>query len=175
MTILLVKMIKKSFVLYFFLLISGASFGQKEIYQGLFLYQFSKYVKWPDSYNTGSFTIGIVGNEDAFNSINGMAKTKKETQGMPIVVESYTSTSQIQSPHIIFIDQENSDKLNMVINQVKNKPVLIVTEKPGLAEKGSTINFVETEGKMRFELNLEKAKSSGLMISSSLTSLAILI
>ncbi len=168
-------MSKRSFVLISFLLVTGVSFAQKEIYQGLFLYQFSRYVKWPDSYNTGSFTIGVIGDEDAYKSVTRMANEKGETQGMSIVVEKYTSINQIQSPHIIFIDEENSDKLDVVIDKVSNLPVLIVTEKPGLATEGSMINFVEKEGKMRFELNLEEAKSSGLMISSSLSNLAILI
>jgi hypothetical protein len=44
-----------------------------------------------------------------------------------------------------------------------------------MAGKGAAINFVEVDGKIKFELNEENAESRGLKIAGSLASLAILV
>ncbi len=169
-------MTKYSLLLFCSLILSPFwTFAQKEQYQGLFLYQFSKYIKWPDSYNSGDFVITVIGNEKSVKSIKDMADAKKQTQGMNIVVQTPDAVNQIDQPHIIFIEESKTEVLSSVIQKVENQPVLIVTEGPGLAEKGSIVNFVIKDGKMRFELNKNKAESIGLKVSSSLTSLAIII
>ena len=55
--------------------------------------------------------------------------------------------------------------------EVKN--TVIVTEKEGLAKKGSFINFISQEGKIRFEVNKAKFTASNVKISGQLLSLAI--
>jgi len=119
--------------------------------------------------------ITVIGNEKSVKSIKDMADAKKQTQGMNIVVQTPDAVNQIDQPHIIFIEESKTEVLSSVIQKVENQPVLIVTEGPGLAEKGSIVNFVIKDGKMRFELNKNKAESIGLKVSSSLTSLAIII
>ena len=66
-------------------------------------------------------------------------------------------------------------KIDQIISQTNSKPVLIVTDKPGLAKKGAAINFVELDGKIKFELNQQNAESRGLKVAGALTSLAIVV
>jgi len=51
----------------------------------------------------------------------------------------------------------------------------VITEAPGLASKGSGINFVMKDGKMLFELNKGKIEKNGLKINSKLIALAVLV
>ena len=39
-----------------------SSQAQKEKFHSIFLYNFSKYVKWPENHTDGIFTIGVFGN-----------------------------------------------------------------------------------------------------------------
>lgn len=150
------------------------AFAQKEKYQSIFIYNFSKYVKWPDNMNSGKFIIGVLGNSVIQNELKEMAASK-QVNGMPIEVKQCSSVADIKGCHILYIASSESGKLDQVVTQTQSQSVLIVTDKPGLAKQGSAINFVEVEGKIKFELNQGNAESHGLKVSGSLSSLAIMV
>lgn len=162
------------FSLLFFVIVISTN-AQKEKFQSLFIYNFTKYIKWPESYNNGKFVIGVIGDSPIINSINSMASSRKTKDGVAIEVKSYGSVNEIDDCNILFVSKNVIEKLSQIVTQVASKPVLIITDMPGMATQGSMINFVETEGKMKFELNATKASSKGLIVSGSLASVAILI
>ena len=168
----------KKILLIFFLMMAifSVSHAQKEKYQSLFIYNFTKYIKWPDSYNSDKFVIGVLGNSAIFTSLNEMALAKKKTgSGLVIEVKKYSSVDEIDGCNILFVSQNAIDNLGQIESRTSTKPILVVSDSPGMATKGSVINFVELDGKMKFELNESKAFGKGLIVSGSLTSLAILI
>ena len=168
----------KKILLIFFLMMAivSVSHAQKEKYQSLFIYNFTKYIKWPDSYNSDKFVIGVLGNSAIFTSLNEMALAKKKTgNGLVIEVKKYSSVDEIDGCNILFVSENAIDNLGQIDSRTSTKPILVVSDSPGMATKGSVINFVELDGKMKFELNESKAFGKGLIASGSLTSLAILI
>ena len=146
--------------------------AQKEKYHSIFIYNFSKYVKWPDSKNSGNFVIGVYGKSEIEQTLKGMASAKK-VNGQTIEIEILSSKDGIDRCHIIYVPEDKSKEFEEIKAAIGDKPVLIVTDKPGLAEKGAAINFVKVDGKIKFELNEKIAESHGLKVSSSLSSLAI--
>ena len=60
-------------------------------------------------------------------------------------------------------------------NKVKGKGTLVITDKNGLGEKGSAINFKTVDNKLKFELNQKAIEASNLKVSGALSSMAILI
>lgn len=164
------------FISFLFFVLVNISHAQKEKYQSLFIYNFTKYIKWPDSYNSGKFVIGVIGDSPILESIKSMANSKKKTMGgSVIVVKIYGSVDEIDDCNILFVSKNVVNILSQIDNHIATKPILIITDSPGMANQGSVINFVETEGKIKFELNESKASSRGLIVSSSLAGLAILI
>lgn len=148
--------------------------AQKEKFHSIFIYNFSKYVKWPDDQDAGSFVIGVYGSSAIEKDLAEMAVSKK-VNGMPIEVKQFKSMEGIDQCHIIYVASSESGKIDQIISQTNSKPVLIVTDKPGLAKKGAAINFVELDGKIKFELNQQNAESRGLKVAGALTSLAIVV
>jgi hypothetical protein len=57
--------------------------------------------------------------------------------------------------------------------RLKGKPTLLITEKPGLGQKGSGINFVIRENKWSYELNQASLVENGLKVSVEISKLAI--
>lgn len=150
--------------------------AQKEKYQSLFIYNFTKYIEWPNSYNSGKFVIGVIGDTEISESIMAMAKSKKKTgNGFVMEVKNFSSVDQIEDCNILFVSEENVGSLQKICDRTISKPMLIVTDTPGMANQCSIINFVEKDGKIKFELNESNALSRGLIISGSLASLAIII
>lgn len=159
-----------------FFAVLNTTYAQKEKYQSLFIYNFTKYIKWPDSYNSDKFIIGVIGDSDILESLNSMASSKKKTAtGKEMQVKKYSSVSEIDDCHILFVSESVASDLGQIVNNTSSKPILIITDSPGLATQGSIINFIEKDGKIKFELNEAKASGRGLIVSGSLTSLAILI
>jgi hypothetical protein len=151
-----------------------SAWAQKEKFHSIFIYNFSKYVKWPDDQKSGKFVIGVFGSSSIKNDLEAMASTKK-VNGMSIEVVQFNSTSGIAECNILYVASSESGKMEEIIEATGNKPVLLVTDKPGLAKKGAAINFIEQEGKVKFELNQQNAESRGLKVSGSLSSLAIIV
>ena len=55
--------------------------------------------------------------------------------------------------HVIFLTGSASDQLANITAKTNGKPVLLITENPGLIEKGSGLHFVTVGGKTGFELH----------------------
>ena len=125
--------------------------------------------------NSGEFKIGVLGNTPMVDALKGMALSKKSTNNMPMVVKHYKSSSEIENCHILFVSNDQIKNFSSVLSNSNTKTTLILTDKPGMAKNGSSINFIEKDGKIRFELNMSNAQSKGLKVSSSLANLAIVI
>jgi len=148
--------------------------AQKEKFQSLFIYNFCKYVKWPQNQQSGDFVIGVLGSASITKTLKTMSISKK-VRGSTIVVKEFNSTDDIKGCHILFVAESESGKMSQVVSKTTGQSILIVTDKPGLAKEGAAINFIMKDGKIKFELNQQDAESRGLKISSSLVSLAILV
>ena len=68
-----------------------------------------------------------------------------------------------------------SAEIAAVMEKINTQSILVVTEEPGLALKGSDINFIIKDGKLAFELNQASVTKQGLKVSNELSRLAILI
>ncbi|MCK5704682.1 MAG: YfiR family protein [Cyclobacteriaceae bacterium] len=168
---------KKILLLFLLVLVFfNTSIAQNHKYQSLFIYNFTKYIKWPDSYNSDKFVIGVLGNSEILTSLSAWALSKKKTgNGQILEVKKYSSVDEIDECNILFVSESAIDNIGQIDSQTSTKPILVVSDSPGMAAKGSVINFVELDGKMKFELNESKASGKGLIVSGSLTSLAIII
>lgn len=140
-----------------------------------FIYNFTKYIVWPEQYKQGNFVIGVLGTTSFYNDLTTLL-SKKSVLDQKFEIKNYTSVEAVSGVcHILFITSENSYMLPDVIKKLKGKSTLIVTEKSGLAKQGSGINFVVDNNKQRFELNKNNVEKYSLRVSSTLTSLAIAI
>ena len=140
-----------------------------------YIYNFTKYINWPDKYKQGNFVIGVLGTSSFYNDLTAQLSTK--TVGNQIFeIKSFTSTESILGVcHILFIPTENSNMLPDVLKKMKGRSTLIITEKSGLAKQGSAINFVVENNKQKFELNKLNIEKYSLKVSSTLTALAIVV
>jgi len=151
-----------------------ASHAQNYNLHTVFIYSFTKYVIWPDSYNEGEFEILVMGDSPLLEALQKMAQAKK-VGDRSIKVIRINSASEIRKCNIVIVPSGRSSELNDVVAKVNNQPILIITEEPGLGSKGSNINFVMRDGKLVFELNQSAVSRQNLKIANELSRLAILI
>ncbi len=162
-------------VIVFLLVISGAHANSQDYkFHSIFMYNFTKYIEWPDSYKNGDFVIGVLGDSPIVEHLKNMAQVKS-VGSQKFTIKVFSNASDISQCHILFIPENNSGKLKDVRSKLKGASTLLITEQDGLATKGSAINFIIKEGKWKFELNKAAAESANLKISSELSRLAILV
>ncbi|WP_228450789.1 YfiR family protein [Chryseolinea soli] len=159
------------------LLISGSTYAQErsveEVYS-MMVFNFTKYVQWPDHAGSGEFVIGVVGNADIYNTLNGWYGGKPRGT-KTYVIKKFANASEVTDCHVLFIDKSKSGEFEAANNKVKGKGTLVITDKNGLGEKGSGINFKMVDNKLKFELNQKAIEASNLKVSGALSSMAILI
>ena len=156
---------------------SSSAFAQErpihEVYS-MMVFNFVRYVQWPDHTTSGEFVIGVVGNGDVYNTLNTWYGGKPRGT-KTYVIKKYSSASEVADCHVVFIDKSKSGEFEDINNKVKGKGTLIITDKNGLGEKGSSINFKTVDNKLKFELNQKALEASNLKVSGALSSMAILI
>ena len=170
-------MMKKINILVAALLISGSAFSQDrpmhEVHS-MMVFNFTKYVQWPDHATTGEFVIGVVGSTDIYNTLNGWYGGKPRGS-KTYIIKKFNSAAEVTDCHVLYIDKSKSGEFDNVNDKVKGKGTLIITDKSGLGEKGSSINFKTVDNKLKFELNQKVIEASNLKVSGALSSMAILI
>jgi len=141
--------------------------------KAVFIYNFTKYFEWPKNMKTGNFIIQIIGTNSTINQELSKMATSRQIGSQKLEIKNSQVFDGTIQPHIVFLLSESSDKLKEVIAKSKGKGTLIVTEKPGMAKAGSSINFVVADNKQKFEYSKENAVKAGLKTSDELKSLAI--
>ena len=139
-----------------------------------FLYNFTKYIEWPEDYKQGNFVIGVMGNNSLYTDLSTFFSTK--TLGtQKYEIKYFAKASDIIKCHMIFIPADYAGAANDVIAKVKGKSTLVVTDRSGMAKQGAAINFVSIDNKQKFELNKSNLAKIDLKVSSSLVQLAIVV
>ncbi len=138
----------------------------------IFIYNFAKYTQWPASSQSGDFVIEVLGRSPLADELERVV-TNKMVGTQKIVVRRVTSADQISSSHMVVVPATESRHFEAVQARLKGKPSLLITEKPGLGQKGSGINFVIRDDKWSYELNQAILAENGLKVSVEISKLAI--
>jgi hypothetical protein len=166
---------KKSRLIVLFLVSSLLpAFAQNYKMHSVFIYSFTRYVQWPDTYNQGDFEILVLGDSPIVEELKAMAQAKKVGDRV-IKITKIKAPSEIRKCNILFLPAAKSAVIGEVMEKVNTQSILVVSEEAGLGLKGSDINFIVKDGKLAFELNQESVNKQGLKVSIELTRLAILI
>ncbi len=138
--------------------------------QSLFLYNFSKHVKWENSGNE-TFTIGVYGNPAAYAEIKKNLESKS-IWGKNIKVVDITSNQEMNNCHLAYMPKSNKKKILDFIGSTELSNTLLVTE-DDLMNDGAAISFVYDQSKMKFKISKAKIEQVGLKVSSTLISVGI--
>ena len=129
-----------------------------------------KFVTWPKEKaptQTNPLTIGIIGN-DPFVDDNGVNHLEKKLAGTDTIVLRFSNADAYKECHILVVSK--SADFSKAFEKAKGKPVLIVSESPGLAKKGAVINLVFSPATKRIhlEINPGNARNAKLQIAQNL-------
>ena len=70
--------------------------------------------------------------------------------------------------HVLFVSKSEEQNLAGIMDWLKGKSILTVSDLEGFAQRGGMIRFITERNKIRFRINLESVKASKLSLSSKL-------
>lgn len=140
----------------------------------MLIFNFIKYIDWPDAAKSGDFIIAVYGDDEVFKQLNTFYNSRP-IKGQNAKIINVSSLSDLNSAHVVYVADRKSSDFESLSTKFNGKPTLIITDRSGLGKKGSCINFKEVGGKLKFEINQTSFDSNNLKISSQLVSMGILI
>lgn len=169
----------KLFVIVFFVLVGLNSMNAKaqrpmhEIHTML-IFNFIKYIEWPAESKAGDFVIAVYGDEDVYKQLDKLYG-QREIKGQTTKIVNISDVSELGTTHVLYLDSNKSKDFETILAKYDTEPTLIITDKSGLGKKGSSINFKEAGGKLKFEINKATFDNSNLKVSSQLVNMGIAI
>jgi hypothetical protein len=145
---------------------------QEHEVKAAFLYKFPAFVEWPAQPGPEvPFVIAVVGAEDVAEELRRISRGRTH-EGRAIQVREPGDAQGLNGAHMVFVGRGAAARMPLIARALAGAPVLVVSESPGALEQGSMINFLLSDGRVRFEVALDRAESGKLRISSRLLAVA---
>lgn len=160
-----------------FLLLGMPSLCQSDEYlmKTGFIERFTRFINWPnDSVQNDTinpFIITVLG-ENPFDCTLNEFYSDTMIKKRNVVINYISSISELEPCHILFISGSCKSDLEQILNIANQHAILTISETKGFAKKGVLINFYIDKNKIRFEINQQAFKDSGLKVSHLLLKIA---
>lgn len=138
--------------------------------KALYVYNFSNYIYWPRTIKSDKFRIGIYG-ESAMNAALAANVYGKKINELPAIVEPYSPAAG-KVYHMIFVAESKQQEFYKLKKELKDQPVLLITENPYLDKVGAHICFYVDGEKVKFSVNKKHIEKSGMNVSDQLIKFA---
>ena len=136
--------------------------------KAVFLFNFAHFVEWPPGALTAAgapFVIGVLGTDPFGNSLDEVVRGES-VSGHPLAVERSADVARLRNCQILFIPATELTRLPEILEGLKGRSVLTVTEGP--APRGVVIDLLREESRIRLRIDLAAARANNLTISSKL-------
>lgn len=169
----MMKIINKLALIAFLLLFFNQNMlAQNEKFKALFMYNFTKYLEWPESERQGDFVIAVLGESALIGELKIIAE-KKKVGFQPIVVQKVSSPEQLAKCHIVYIPESKTNQLNAIKSKLGSSSTVIIADNPGAIAKGAGINYVVNSGKQVFEISKTNLEKQNIKVGADLLTLGI--
>jgi hypothetical protein len=139
-----------------------------------YLYRFLEYVEWPAGTFAGPaspIVIGVLGGGSVADDLRAIVAGRRIGQH-PIEVRAL-DVADARDANVLFVGADAASALPRVAPAAQSRATLVVTDFADALGRGSVINFVVVDDRLRFEVSLDAAERSGIKLSSRMLSVAL--
>jgi hypothetical protein len=139
-----------------------------------YLHKFPGFVEWPaETFKTPSqpIVVGVAGAEPVFEELTQIARGRL-VQGRAVEVRQVTPGNLPHDLNVLFIGRESVADATALMGEARADHVLVVTDTPAGIAIGAALNFIEQDGRVRFEASPSAAQKADLKLSSRLLGVA---
>jgi hypothetical protein len=138
----------------------------------IMMLNFAKGMQWPTAPLKGNFVVGVYEYPPLAAELNAYFNALK-IGSQTIEVKEVGSPEEVNNCHMLFIPAYKTKRFQEILNNIGNRPVLIISNKADYAKKGAGINFILVNGILKYEINTKSVESRGLKISANVKRLGI--
>ena len=143
--------------------------------KAIFISNMAKFTQWPPGTLSDPgepFTLYVMGEYrfgSAFGPLMGML-----IHDRPLSVKKLEAWEDIPPDcRTLFLGTSDRGEMKRILVKIENRPVLTISDEDGFLTAGGMIELFTAGNKVRFSVNPEAARKSGLTISSRLLKLAV--
>jgi hypothetical protein len=148
-----------------------SSLGEYSL-KAAFIYNFSKFVEWPESVYRGrkEFCIATLGRSPLDREL--AALSGKMVQGRSIVFRKVNSPDDATQCQVLVISRSELATLEETLDTLRELPVLTIAEGDDFCKKGGMLSLEKENGKIVFDVNFRETQRARLKPNSQLLKLA---
>jgi hypothetical protein len=138
--------------------------------KAVFLFNFAQFVEWPASaFPEPDTPLGIcILGKDPFGGYLDETIRGETVANHPLTVRRYRSVDELKGCHILFVSRQEQNHVSEILDSLKGRSVLTVSDAERFASRGGMIRFVTDHNRIRLRINLEAARAANLTLSSKL-------
>lgn len=162
----MIKIVLLAFLFNLSLSLSGQS--QEKVFAALIV-KLARSTQWPTESNA-NFVIGVMSYSPLAEELKtSVASLKKGNR--TIQVREITGADETPQCDLVFVPSFKSKTLAGILQAINKKPVMLITNKIGLTQAGSTVNITLVEGKIQFEYSTAALSRIGLKMPTEVKNL----
>ena len=141
-----------------------------------FIHSFVKFTEWPRDVlpPAAPFVVCVLG-DAAFGDVLGNYIKGHPVDGHDMVVSRIAADGVPRTCHLLYVSGITVKQAAQVLAGLNAAPMLTMSDVDKFAQVGGMAQLYVEGGRVRFRINLENTKRSGLQFSSKLLSLATLV
>jgi len=135
-----------------------------------FLYNFIAFTEWLA--DTGvTLNLCILGVDPFGKELDALQGGGAGTRSL--AVHRKPGGEGLKGCQVVFVAASAIGSLPRVLEEVRDRPTLVIADSPGAARQGVALNMLVVQDKIRFEANLQAVRTARLSLSSKLLRLAV--
>lgn len=133
-----------------------------------FVERFTQFVDWPAAAlpPDATFVVCVLGTTDITAPLQRIAKLRTFKQHRAVVRAAAPETAT--TCHVLFVAPEELPRQRALLARLRKRPVLTITELGEHHERGAIITLFTEDRKLRFEIDPQIARGSGLELRAKL-------
>jgi hypothetical protein len=139
---------------------------REDQFKAAYVFNFVKFVAWPDDEAAGPLLICFVGGQDVYQALAAAIENKR-IGSRPLVALLLADAPSSGTCRVLYIDASVALDYTRI-----DGPVLTISDSHDFVARGGMIELFTENHRLRFLVNVRSAQQAGLRISSDLLKLA---
>ena len=142
--------------------------------QAQYLFQLAKGNDWPAESKAGPFVVAVHGTQALAEMLaSKYAAHPIGSQALTVqAVESPQDLAEAQAPQVLY-SEASGEELEALLDAVKGRPTLVVTALQPSLVPGATVNLIQVNNQLRYEINVRDAEKRGILVGNRIASWAV--
>lgn len=146
------------------------TFQKNEAYKikAVLIEKFTRFIEWPTEFekeNTDFFSIKVIGRTPFYATLSNIYKDVP-IKNRPVKIQYIDSPKDIGNCHVLFIAEIDNKLLQEVLQTIKKRPMLTISDSNGFAQQGTMINFyIKNDNRIHYEINISSINQIDLKVN----------